>query len=107
MTKRTQRAKIHQAIRMVFLLVTVSAGALANESPTLISSTKSPLCYCHCEQMNGGKQCTKMCELPQYENRWWAASCHKKSTAAKDAVAPAPNSGSRKTNRTEEAKLSF
>lgn len=83
---------------------TVSVAALASESPTVISSAKTPLCYCHCEHMSGGKQCTKMCELPQYENRWWATSCHKKSVVAKEPVAPASNSGSRKTNRTEEAR---
>jgi len=92
---------------MAFLLLTVSAGALANESLAPLTSAKSPLCYCHCEKMNGGKQCTKMCELPQYENRWWANSCHKKSASAKGAVAPTPDSGSRKTNRTEEARLWF
>jgi len=104
MKSRTQKSRVIQAIRTAILLVTVSAVALANESPRLVASAKTPLCYCHCEQMNGGKQCTKMCELPQYENRWWASSCHKKSAMAKDAVAPASNSGSRKTNRTEEAR---
>jgi hypothetical protein len=54
--------------------------------------------------MNGGKQCTKMCELPQYENRWWANSCHKKSAMGANGGSPASNSGSRKTNRTEEAR---
>ena len=41
---------------------------------------ETPLCYCHCEHETGEKQCTKMCELPQYENRWWATSCHKKNS---------------------------
>jgi hypothetical protein len=85
-------------------MVTASVAAIASPSPTSTSGAKTPLCYCHCEHMNGGKQCTKMCELPQYENRWWANSCHKNSSAAKDPSAPASNSGSRKTNRTEEAR---
>jgi len=49
------------------------------------------------------KHCTKMCELPQYENRWWANSCHKKNVVASGGVTPASKSGSRKTNRTEQA----
>jgi hypothetical protein len=91
------------AIRIAFLLTTISGAALANQSPTLLQPAKSPLCYCHCEKMNGGKQCTKMCELPKYENRWWAISCHKNNMAAKGMATSRSNSGSRKTNRTEEA----
>jgi hypothetical protein len=45
-----------------------------------------------------------MCELPQYERRWWAKSCHKGNAAGKEAVSPASNSNSRKTNRTEQAR---
>jgi hypothetical protein len=104
MKTRTQRSRISQAIRIVILLGTVSGAALASQTPLLITSAKSPLCYCHCEHMDGGKQCTKMCELPKYENRWWANSCHKKSVTAKEPVAPGSNTGSRKTNRTEEAQ---
>jgi hypothetical protein len=104
MKTRTHKNKIDQAIRTAILLATVSAAALANTSPALEFSAKTPLCYCNCEQMKAGKQCTMMCELPQYENRWWAKSCHKKNTELNGPAAPASNSGSRKTNRTEEAR---
>jgi len=46
-----------------------------------------------------------MCELPQYQNRWWAASCRKKSSNTTESTPPASNKGSRKTNRPEEARL--
>ena len=46
-----------------------------------------------------------MCELPQYEKRWWAVSCHKKSAFSKESTAPPSNSGSKKTNRKEQALL--
>jgi hypothetical protein len=88
----------------MILLGTASAATFANPTTTLFSSAKPPLCYCHCDHMNGGKQCTKMCELPQYENRWWANSCHKSTSAAKSSSAPASKSGSRKTNRAELAQ---
>jgi hypothetical protein len=103
MQTRTSLRRFRLASRVVFLLITISAAALANQSATLLSTAKTPICYCHCEAMNGGKQCTKMCELPQYENRWWANSCHKKTVAAKGAFTPGSNTGSRKTNRMEEA----
>jgi len=103
MKTQTHTSRIGLAIRTAILLAAVSSAALASPSPTLHLSAKTPLCYCHCEHMDGGKQCTKMCELPKYENRWWANSCHKKSLTAKEPVSPASNSGSHKTNRTEEA----
>ena len=102
-TMTKQALRIRQAIHIAILLGTASAAALANQSPMLFSGAKTPLCYCHCKP-EAGKQCTKMCELPQYENRWWANSCHKKSAAAGAPSSPASNSGSRKTNRTEEAR---
>jgi hypothetical protein len=82
----------------------VSAAAWANQSPILVSGPQTPMCYCHCEHRAGVKQCTKMCELPQYESRWWATSCHKKSAMAKEPASQDSNSHSRKTNRTEEAR---
>ena len=94
---------LRQAIGIAILLVTTSIAALANRSQTLVSGPKTPLCYCNCEHETG-KQCTKMCEVPQYENRWWATSCHKKNAAGDATNSPDPNSGSRKTNRTEEAR---
>src|SRR5580698_10346544 len=99
MTKRTSR--FQQVIRIAILVGTASA-AFASQSPTLMTNPKTPLCYCKCEHETG-KQCTKMCELPQYENRWWATSCHKKSVKPDAPAAPAPNSGSHKSNRAQDA----
>src|SRR5260370_40764424 len=95
--------RIGQGISIVILLAPVSVTALANQSPTLVSRARKPMCCCHCDHAAGARQCTKMCELPQYENRWWATSCHKKGSSA-EAVAPHDsNSHSKKTNRTEQA----
>jgi hypothetical protein len=104
MTTSARISRLPQAFRAALLLFAISAAALANEAPRLVAGAKTPLCYCHCQHENG-KECTKMCELPQYKNRWWAASCHKKSAASKEFQTPARNAGSRKTNRTEQAAL--
>jgi len=47
-----------------------------------------------------------MCELPQYQKRWWAISCDKKKTSDESkSSTPATYPGSKKTNRTERASL--
>ena len=70
---------IRQAISIAVLLGAASAAAVADTSRDAgFESPNTTLCYCHCEHETG-KPCTKMCELPQYKNRWWAASCHKKT----------------------------
>ena len=101
---KSRSSGFRQAIRAAILLGTVSAAALANQAPMLRLGPATPLCYCHCAYESGMKHCTKMCELPQYENRWWAISCHKKSSTATESSFPATYPGSKKTNRTEEAR---
>src|SRR5271165_5830329 len=87
---KTKQNGIWQAIRTVILLGTVSVAALANQSPALFTSQATPLCYCHCAYESGMKHCTKMCELPQYQSRWWAISCHKKATSTSLSSSPTP-----------------
>jgi len=100
---KTNKNGLWQAIRTVILLGTVSAAALANQGPSFLTAPATPLCYCHCAYEAGMKHCTKMCELPQYQSRWWAVSCHKKSSAAGLPSSQAPAPESRKTNRKEKA----
>jgi hypothetical protein len=99
---KTNKNGLWQAIRTVILLGTVSAAALANQGP-LLSGPATPFCYCHCAYESGMKHCTKMCELPQYQSRWWAVSCHKKNPTASLPSSQAPAPESRKTNRKEKA----
>jgi hypothetical protein len=93
---------LRRAIRVTVLLVGASVAAIASQSPMMLSKTR--LCYCTCTHP-GGKPCTKMCDLPQFQNRWWATSCQKKKSPAIEPSAPASNPESRKTNRAEEAHL--
>jgi hypothetical protein len=94
-----------QAIRTVILLATISAAALANRPPMLQSGPAMPLCYCHCADETGVKHCTKMCELPQYQDRWWAISCHRKNSTTSETPSPVSDQGSKKTNHKEQVRL--
>ena len=101
----TRPRGIRHALRILFFLGSACAIALANQSPLLLSDPKPPLCYCHCDRERGATHCTKMCELPEYEKRWWAVSCHKKSSIYNRNSAPSSSNGSKKTNRKEQALL--
>ena len=101
----TKVRRIRHIISTLVLLVMASAAALASPSMGLLTGSGTPLCYCQCERENKGHKCTKMCELPQYENRWWATSCHKKFSSVEETPSSDSNSRSRKTNREEEARL--
>ena len=65
-------------------------------------------CYCECE--SNGKMCAmKFCELPKYENRDWAMSCHKHAAADANAGKPEANpapAGKRSTEKRARGVLS-
>ena len=93
-----------QAIRTAILLGTISAAALANQVPALRSGLRRRCATAIARTRPAMKHCTKMCELPQFQNRWWAISCHKKNSTANESSSPASNPGSKKTNRKEQAQ---
>lgn len=101
---KPRTSKLRQAIRTMILVGFASVAALANPATALFSGSPSPFCYCHCEHGAAGKRCTRMCELPQYENRPWASSCHKRNPKAIGSGSDLPTSRSRRTNYTEEAR---
>ncbi len=101
---KSRTSGFRHAIRTAILLVTLSAAALANQPTALRSGPATPLCYCHCAYEAGMKHCTKMCELPKFQDRWWAISCHKKNLPAIESSSPAANPGSKKTNRNEQVR---
>jgi hypothetical protein len=60
------------------------------------SANSSFRCYCECE--NGGAMCAmKICELPKYQKRSWAASCRKRQTT--EAQPPKPSYSSPRARR--------
>ena len=86
---------------MAILLVAASTVAMANQTG-LTSPPAAALCYCECVHQAGQKPCTSMCDLPQYESRWWANSCRKKGASA---VPEEPESHHDRTNHAERAAL--
>ena len=102
---KSHRHGFRQMIRTAFLLAAAASAALANEGAVFRMEPATPLCYCHCAYESGMRHCTKMCELPQYQKRWWAITCHKKNNSAADKSSPTTYPGSKKTNRTEQAQL--
>ena len=66
----------------------IFAHAIGADTTTHAMSMANTRCYCECE--HDGTMCAmKFCELPKYEHKEWAASCHKKMTAEARASKPA------------------
>jgi hypothetical protein len=86
----------------------IIAGALAFSASAWSDAGRPPgaqrTCYCDCDAKGGAAICTHMCELTKYENRSWAASCHKKPDS--DAAEPSATPGARsaKNNRVQQAR---
>ncbi len=92
-------------------LVVMIAGALAFCAPawsdvrilTGASGTER-MCYCDCDAKDGAPMCAQMCELPKYENRAWATSCHKASEAEPVEPSTTPGARSTKDNGVHQAR---
>jgi len=54
-------------------------------------------CYCECNHKDKKRQCTRMCELPKYESRWWATSCHKRPVRPSREPAANPSHSPRRS----------
>jgi hypothetical protein len=88
----------------LILLAIAATATLADETAITSSATQTPLCYCNCKQQNGIAMCTKMCELPKYQNRWWARSCQKTNFSIQLPPADKENSKSPRTNHKEQVR---
>jgi hypothetical protein len=94
-------------LRMLAML----AGALAFCAPLWSDvrvssgvSTPQRICYCDCDAMAGAALCMHMCELPKYENRSWANSCHKKPDSEPAGPPNTPGAHSTKDNSLQQAR---
>jgi hypothetical protein len=83
--------------RKLYLMITAIAIAVGVATVPLFGDTHGGMpkampkfsCYCECEKSGGHSICPmKMCEIPKYEKRWWATSCHK-NTELKPSAKPA------------------
>jgi len=68
------------------------------------SSADKKICYCECEAQAGARLCTHMCELPKYENRPWATSCHKGQDSGPPEGSGAPGARSTKNNHIQQTR---
>src|SRR5579863_3160484 len=87
-------------------LVLCSSNSVSGDANVpKVSSTHQFRCYCQCEKHGGHKTCTmKMCEIPKYEKRWWATSCHRRATDTPPSNAPAFKPTGRHTRHILDAK---
>jgi hypothetical protein len=88
---------LRQRILIPAIITLMSAiAAFPMFADTHASSSPAFHCYCMCEK-SGGQAChMKMCDLPKYENRSWAMSCHKQNVLPAPATAPANQSNQSK-----------
>jgi hypothetical protein len=95
---------LHFVVRTAIIVGIAASAALANGSIRQVVDIQPRLCYCQCAQETGAKHCTKMCMLPQYQDRWWATSCQKKHLPSLKSQPQIPNTHTRKTNYIEDAR---
>src|SRR5580704_1784501 len=95
-----QGAPRHTTWRRASILATLLLAALSpawsDVRTTSGGASSKKLCYCDCDSKPGATICTKMCELPKYQNHAWAASCQKKQNHSTTTPVPNQGSGSKK-----------
>lgn len=72
-------ATIKRFLGIILLAWMAIPGVYADQPSPSPSNRPVNLCYCRCNTSHSKQACTKMCELPKYESRWWASSCHKRT----------------------------
>ena len=102
MLERTRQLRFLLQITIVIGLA--CSAVLANGSIGAVIMVPPKLCYCGCAHETGFHHCTKMCQLPQYKDRWWATSCKKKPSASLKSEPQTPHTDTRKTNYLENAR---
>jgi hypothetical protein len=85
----------------VFILPPLPAGADSGTAGNNPQAKK--LCYCGCDMAPGATACAHLCELPKYQDRWWATNCRR--TIREISKKPSPSQHSKKLNRKEQARL--
>jgi hypothetical protein len=93
----TKRA-MWQAVAVIAMIACVALPILADGRTPQPAAAKQFKCYCQCEGHDGMASCPKkMCELPKYEARWWATSCHKHAAAPSVSKQPSAQPSGRHT----------
>ena len=102
---------MRKSLRARLRILAMVSGALAFCSPLWSdvhirsrASETQRICYCQCDAQARAPVCLHMCELPKYENRSWAASCHKKQDSERSAPSGAPGVRSTKDNHVQQVR---
>jgi hypothetical protein len=95
---RNRKRAIFQATALIVMIACAALPILADGRAPQPTSAKQFKCYCQCEGHDGMASCPKkMCELPKYEGRWWATSCHKPAAVPSVSKQPAAQPSGRRT----------
>jgi hypothetical protein len=86
----TRRFLLRLSVAFLILLTSVAVLALPETAVQTSLHAKHGVCWCGCDKMMGHARCLKMCELPKYENRSWATTCHKPTLTLSPAPTRAP-----------------
>ncbi|HUK30135.1 MAG TPA: hypothetical protein VLV89_03415 [Candidatus Acidoferrum sp.] len=92
------RKKTSLVVALASLAVVAAVPLLADTRGNLASATRNFRCYCLCEAKGEHHVCPmKMCDLPKYESRWWAVSCHKPAPESSTKKVQPPPPGKKRT----------
>ncbi len=101
-----RRSKMSLTIAITTLSAIAAVPLLADTHGMQASGTPQFRCYCQCEAKGEHHVCAmKMCDLPKYENRWWAVSCHKPAAESSTKKEQPPAPANHRTHRVLNAKL--
>ncbi len=94
----TTRRAIWQTAALIALITCAAVPMFADGRTPQPAAAKQFKCYCQCEGHDGMASCPKkMCEIPKYETRWWATSCHKRAAMPSVSKEPAAQPSGRHT----------
>jgi hypothetical protein len=95
-----RRSRCLQPLLIFAFMLSVLSPGFADEQIVRSGRPSKKLCYCACDQRAEAAACAHLCELPKYENRSWATSCHKKEESV---ITKTPDTRSKKRNGIEHA----
>jgi hypothetical protein len=104
---QTLKRRVAKSLAISLASLTLLASpAIADHTAAGRSVETKKLCYCGCDHAMGAPMCAHLCELPKYQDRWWATSCRKPQPDAGKTAAPSPRTRTRsKQNKRPEQAL--
>src|ERR1700674_3571570 len=88
---KTAARRVAKSMAISLALLTLLASpASADRGAAGHSVEAKKLCYCGCDHEMGAPMCAHLCELPKYQDRWWATSCRKQQPDSSKAASPSP-----------------